>query len=60
MPERLISMEEVDDKLISAQKEVIFFMAMKEIMEEGDFIMYDDETDKYRSIRKGMPVAFSS
>ena len=59
MSERMVSMEEVEEGLKNAQREAIFFLAMKEMIEEGDTIMFDEMTGKYRSVKKGMPVAFS-
>lgn len=59
MSERMVIMEEVEEGLKNAQKEAIFFLAMKELMEEGDTIMFNEMTGKYRSVKKGMPIAFS-
>lgn len=55
----MVIMEEVEEGLKNAQKEAIFFLAMKELMEEGDTIMFNEMTGKYRSVKKGMPIAFS-
>lgn len=56
MAERFLTIEECDKRIMDAELDITIWRTLKENIECGEFVMYDDETMQFSIIPKGMPL----
>lgn len=58
MSKRFVTLEECDENLRKAEDEFDsqIWSALKEAVEKGYFVMFDEDTEKFRIVEPGRPL----
>ena len=56
MVERLVTIEEIQQKLDDCEYAVKFYQTLRDAILKGDFVLFDDESKKFRIAEKNKPL----